>query len=793
MAAIKIQKFLGEAPKISPELLPDAAAQITSNAKVYSGDLIPYRQPLEVGNVGRSGAVQSIYPMTDYSDGSLKWLSWMTDVDVASATSLAEEEQRIYYTGNGKPKVTNYAMAVQGAGPYPFDSYDLGLPLPAVKPAATAVAFTTTTTATYSRDSANIATLTTTTPHGLRTGNKVTVTGFTSTGGKEFNATNVEVTVTSDSEFTYFNVGAATGATADTLGRVALAGDTLIRNYVYTWVTPWGEESIPSDPSVAIYVKEGQSVTVSSLPTAKPDGDNFITGIRLYRTVASSSGTEYFRLKTIWFPLATTKAKRVSNTVTLTTAKPHNVLKDDKVRVTGIAFGGIADTSFNVNEGVVTEVVDDYSFNYVASGVDKVETGTTAGTLYWDVSEPETSYAARFYTANTFTDDFDVNGLFQILTSSEYDAPDPAMAGLINATNNMLVGFVENELCFSEPGKPWAWPTKYRLLLEHRIVGLSSVAGAILVLTEKYPYLVTGSTPGSMSTSRIDAPYPCTSKRSIANISFGTVYATYGGLAVYSPSSGIDLITKFVHDWDTWSASLDPTTVVAAFYAGKYFAAHSGGGFIFEREDKIGGFFVSVPAKFSAAHFNAQSNKFYYVADVNGTLLEWDNPLQPLQPLEWKSKVIVTKDYLNLGAARVIADFATPDAESDLIAAFNATVPAHNQGWWDKLPELGTINGPSSYLNTDTSTWTWVDGALNSYEMNGDPVTEYLRTIGGVFPVTFRLWANKQLVADVTISDDQIFRLPAGYRADTFEVSVSGSARIRSIHIGETPYGLRSA
>ena len=37
-----------------------------------------------------------------------------------------------------------------------------------------------------------------------------------------------------------------------------------------------------------------------------------------------------------------------------------------------------------------------------------------------------------------------------------------------------------------------------------------------------------------------------------------------------------------------------------------------------------------------------------------------------------------------------------------------------------------------------------------------------------------------------------IFRLPTGYKSDTFEIEVSGDARIREIQIGETPYGLRS-
>ncbi len=60
-------------------------------------------------------------------------------------------------------------------------------------------------------------------------------------------------------------------------------------------------------------------------------------------------------------------------------------------------------------------------------------------------------------------------------------------------------------------------------------------------------------------------------------------------------------------------------------------------------------------------------------------------------------------------------------------------------------------------------------------------------------PVTFKLFVEKDLVFQATIQSDDIFRLPSGYRSDTFEVEVSGSARIRAIHIGETPNGLRTA
>jgi hypothetical protein len=176
MAAIKLQKFLGEAPKIAPELLPDSAAQLASNLKLYSGDLIPYKIPKNIGSVGLNGVVKTIYPMRNPDDPTdLKWLAWLNDVNVAITTSLGDEEQRIYYSGNGVPKVTNYALAVGGTTPYPSDYYQLGLPLPITTPSTSTTSFGAKTTSTYARDSGNTATIVTSIAHNLQSGQKATV------------------------------------------------------------------------------------------------------------------------------------------------------------------------------------------------------------------------------------------------------------------------------------------------------------------------------------------------------------------------------------------------------------------------------------------------------------------------------------------------------------------------------------------------------------------------------------------------------------------------------------------
>ena len=787
MAAVKIIKFLGEAPKISPELLPDSSAQLAVNVKLYSGDLIPYRAPVINTNTGRNGETRTLHILHTPVTETPVFLSWSNEVDVAFGAASSTYEQRFYYTGDGVPKVSNYTLATTGGLPYPQGYYELGLPLPVTVLTGTATAAPSATTASYTRDNSNTATVTTGTAHGLRSGNIASITGFTG-AAISINATNAKVTVLNSTTISYFSPGDAITSTSSTAGKVSLAGNTVPRSYVFTWMSGWDEESIASDPSTTLYIKDGQTVTVTNIPTAKPSGANYIRGVRLYRTLANLNDTAYYRLATLWFPTATSRVQRTSSVSRVTLVFPHKLGIGDRFKLSGCT-----DTTFNITGGIVTDVIDDNTFEYAQALANVANKAEATGTLYHDVSETSAS-TARYWGDGSFafTDDFESSNLFDILDTNDYDPPPEDLQGIIAAQNSIYVGYSGNQVYFSEPDKPHAWPAKYALTFEDDVIGVVSVMGYILVLTSGYPYQVSGNSPATMVFNRIDTPYPCLSKRSIVNMGYGAAYSTHGGIAVYAPNAGMELVTKLVHDWDTWNEAVTPSTIVATFYNGKYHASHSTGAFIFERDERIGGFFVQTRYKFTAAAVDSKTNVLYYVSDTTGSVYQWDKPDQPLAPLEWKSKVITTKDYMNLGAARVIADHAVPDTEIDIVNAYNATVPTYNAAIWANLAQLGTVNGPHDYIN-GSSQRVNVEGSFNSMMINGDPLTIYQRPIPTALPVVFRLWINKQLTFQGVLYDSEIFRLPSGYRSDTFEVGVSGSARIRAIHIGETPYGLRTA
>ena len=793
MAGVKLQRFLGKAPRIAPELLPDMAAQVATNVKLYSGDLIPYPQPVVVGNHGLTGAAPvTLHALYDPS-GNPVWLVWDKDVDIATpAGSDNVEEQRFYYTGDGAPKVSDYLLATTGAAPYPVDYYDLGLPLPTQKPTAVETAFTTKTTATYTRDAGGLVTMTTSTAHGLKTGAFVTISGFTDVSGtysqagttitvtitghglvigskvllrftsgsataniftvvttptadtftvtaskaattsgdvdwdiSNLNATSIKITVLDSTTFTYTSPGFQVSTISSADGRVDLAGDTQARSYLYTWFTPWEEESIGSEPSDELFIKEGQTVTVSNLPTARPVGKNYIRGIRLYRTLSTVADTEYMRLGTLWFPVTVTD---VTGT-TVTTAEPHNLI-----------IGGRFKISTGVSGGEVTDVLDDFRFTYSGGS----GSGGTGGTLYHDVSENPGTTTPRYWGDGSydFVDDFNVTSLLNALVTDDYDPPPAGLQGLTLYNNNVLVGFVGNEIYFSEPGQYHAWPRAYKKDVPHNVVGLAVFSGYLLVATESYPYLVAGNDPAVLSLTRVDARYPCLNKRSIANMGFGVMYATHDGLALYSTTTGPQLATRLLYNSDTWNADLDPATLIGTAYKDTYLAWHSAGGISFERDDRVGGFFVDLVTaqQPEATWYDPLTNNLFYTTGTDGDVYLWDDLTQPAQPFEWKSKAIVTQNPINIGAAQVDADYAE-------------TSPV-----WDTVTDTW-----------DTSTLLW----------DSD---------GGV---TFKLWVDGELVLTQELDNRRVFRLPCGYLSDTFEVGVEGSVRLRTVRLAETPTGLR--
>lgn len=131
MPRVEIEGFDGLQPRTSPTLLADNQAQQADNVKLYSQELRYWRGPV-FDYAPAMTNIKSLYRLRSASDS--RWLTWQTDVDVVPGPLADTSEFRVYYTGDGAPKKTNWALASTGAGPYPTAWQYLGVPAPAAAP-----------------------------------------------------------------------------------------------------------------------------------------------------------------------------------------------------------------------------------------------------------------------------------------------------------------------------------------------------------------------------------------------------------------------------------------------------------------------------------------------------------------------------------------------------------------------------------------------------------------------------------------------------------------------------------
>jgi hypothetical protein len=136
MPYIKLQDFSGIVPRTGPTQLEPNQAQVANNVRQTSKELRSWKQEVFEYSPYNTN-VQTVYKLYNNTTGAYKWLEWTTDVDVVVGPVGDITDSRIYYTGSGGPKKTNWALATTsgaGSAPFPNSSYNMGVLAPAAAP-----------------------------------------------------------------------------------------------------------------------------------------------------------------------------------------------------------------------------------------------------------------------------------------------------------------------------------------------------------------------------------------------------------------------------------------------------------------------------------------------------------------------------------------------------------------------------------------------------------------------------------------------------------------------------------
>lgn len=345
MAVVRIDNFTGIMPAVAPRKLPGNAATIAEGCRFESGDLAAYRAvnraPLESSTHG-SAASQPVGRELGPADTSINSgrlfrhvpmgapdrPSWLLLAESPSGTRAmthvaptpvaGDTHDRIYWSrSDSYPRVCSAPNQAKVRGSQPLATAPrLGVPRPATKPAPTANTSIVSQASIITINKTNPATVVVPgTSTFFKVGQRVRVeitypsgvndpVGMKSVAGKEFIIGSItpasnNLTIQLRGADTSRDENLEPGSTA-LLRRVFSDSDLLSRSYVYTFVTTFGEEGMPSPPSDIIDVADDIPVTVTftyNQQATVGDGYTNIASFRLYRSETGQTGTEYFLVR----------------------------------------------------------------------------------------------------------------------------------------------------------------------------------------------------------------------------------------------------------------------------------------------------------------------------------------------------------------------------------------------------------------------------------------------------------------------------------------------------------------
>ena len=332
------------------------------------------------------------------------------------------------------------------------------------------------------------------------------------------------------------------------------------------------------------------------------------------------------------------------------------------------------------------------NYNVTKKRIYRSASGTTS-TSYFFVTEVPVA-------TTTYTDSISGDSLNEEIPSLTWAHPPSDLAGLVGLPNGVMAGFKGNDVYFSEPYRPFAWPVQYMQTVGYPIVGLGVIDTTVVVLTKGRPYFIQGSHPSAMTMIEADVNQACISKRSIVSLNNVVFYASPDGLVGLSPG-GSAVATQSMFDKYSWQA-LNPAELVGCRnenqYVGFLNTTSGNGGFVYDITAKTWNFHNI----YATGGFNDLKNDALYIIKSND-LSKWDTG--SALSYTWKSKKFTFSEPKAFTCYRVQAE------------AYPVTIKIYREGSLivTKSITSGSVNRIPSGLGDN---WEFqVEGSVEVYNV----------------------------------------------------------------------------
>lgn len=337
-------------------------------------------------------------------------------------------------------------------------------------------------------------------------------------------------------------------------------------------------------------------------------------------------------------------------------------------------------------------------YRTAASFIDGQKAGDNVAEEYFFVDEVPLSTAV-------YVDKKTSDLLCEPLESYQYTPPPNGLRNIIALPDGVLAGSVGNQIWFSEPYNPQAWPINYMLALDDNVIDLKVCAGAVFALTDGHPYAISLSTQDQTDlrqVRRFEKAAPIVSKKSSVAMHNGVIYACPDGLMLLSPNN-MTLLTSPWYSYDDWQALL-PHTMIGAIVQGQYLGITSKTGFLFDTRDGIENDGMSyndlMPINLTPNALFTDRDGILYLA-FGGIIHRWDAG-DSFMPYCWRSKLMHLGGLTTLSSAKVtLTDYPFPHKTSEPVDVCFTT---DKRGYFKRLVSTSLafrLPSNSRYMSVD--------------------------------------------------------------------------------------------
>lgn len=377
------------------------------------------------------------------------------------------------------------------------------------------------------------------------------------------------------------------------------------------------------------------------------------------------------------------------------------------------------------------------------------------------------------YTTTTYTDTLAATAIpGDPLLTGTWLPPKDDLQGFCALPGGVIAAFRNNEIWFCEPNYPHAWPLAYMQTVDAKIVGIKNFNNTVVIATVGATYTADGYHPSSFTFNKLSLWEPCIAKRSLAADENGVVYASQNGLVTVS-TQGIGVSTSAAISRYTF-APFNPDTFSACIFDGRYYGFYKVGGQPY-------GALVYAPADGEkmitqigtlarGARIDSYTARMLYISSEDGYIYEYDPADGAPYAYQWKSKRFTSPVPCSFGCLRVTSSAIYLESAyfDTALATYNASILAAN----NTLISSG-VHGSVA------------EDEVNYLEVNGSILkpqrTSVDRTIG------INVWADNKLVLSTGALPNSLVRLPSGFLARDWEVSISGMVEVIEFSIATSP------